>query len=354
MGKTNIRSRQIFDGGVKRDDINVTETGQAVVAKVTTGTGLTQTSSGVDTGTGDVEVSLDNPVSIANGGTGETSRQNAIDSLTNVSSAGTGYVLTKDSSGNATFSELSAENAIDPGYINGLHLEYIDSSSVKCGAGICRDVLDTFNIEVTSDITADLDNSGAGGLDTGTKAANTMYCIIVIADSTGTNNTALMLSTSKTGSPTMPSGYDKYRRTCAIVTDSSSNILKFISWGTGKHRTLYYDTTLNDTQVLNGGNSTTYQSIDLSDFIPPCSELCMIHITWLPDDNDNTFYLRPTGSTIDESNQQISVTVGVGSSTSRMEINHRIHTSESQSIDYKVTDTSDSVSISIVSYEGEI
>jgi microcystin-dependent protein len=43
------------------------------------------------------------PIPIADGGTGETTRQSAIDALTDVSAATAGQVLTKDGSGNATF-----------------------------------------------------------------------------------------------------------------------------------------------------------------------------------------------------------------------------------------------------------
>jgi len=42
-------------------------------------------------------------ISIGSGGTGQTSQQDAIDALTNVSGATAGHVLTKDGSGNATF-----------------------------------------------------------------------------------------------------------------------------------------------------------------------------------------------------------------------------------------------------------
>jgi hypothetical protein len=47
------------------------------------------------------------PVSIANGGTGQTTQQAAIDALTDVSAASSNEVLTKDGSGNATFQAAS-------------------------------------------------------------------------------------------------------------------------------------------------------------------------------------------------------------------------------------------------------
>lgn len=58
MGRTGIRSGQIFDGGVKKDDINVSESGQALITKLIAGANVTiDSSTGADTGTGDVTIS---------------------------------------------------------------------------------------------------------------------------------------------------------------------------------------------------------------------------------------------------------------------------------------------------------
>lgn len=56
MAKTQVRSQQLEDEGVKRDDLNSTTTGQAVVKKLVEGPGVQLTSTGVDAGTGDVTV----------------------------------------------------------------------------------------------------------------------------------------------------------------------------------------------------------------------------------------------------------------------------------------------------------
>jgi len=59
MARTQVRSRQILDGGVKKDDLNVNTPGQAVITKVSTNQGLQLLSStGIDTGTGDVTIGL--------------------------------------------------------------------------------------------------------------------------------------------------------------------------------------------------------------------------------------------------------------------------------------------------------
>lgn len=56
MPVTGVRGRQILDGDVFRDDLNITTTGSAVVRKLIAGTNITFSSTGVDAGTGDVTI----------------------------------------------------------------------------------------------------------------------------------------------------------------------------------------------------------------------------------------------------------------------------------------------------------
>ena len=56
MPLTQIKGHQIFDGTVKKDDINTTDSGQAVITKVIAGDGISIDSTGVDSGTGDVTI----------------------------------------------------------------------------------------------------------------------------------------------------------------------------------------------------------------------------------------------------------------------------------------------------------
>lgn len=59
MPATQVRSGQLGDGEVRRDDVNTTTTGQALVRKVLAGnTSLTATSDGADAGTGDVSLNV--------------------------------------------------------------------------------------------------------------------------------------------------------------------------------------------------------------------------------------------------------------------------------------------------------
>jgi hypothetical protein len=56
MAKTEIRSKQIKDSTINKDDIDITTTGKALITKVVAGSGVTISSTGVDSGTGDVTI----------------------------------------------------------------------------------------------------------------------------------------------------------------------------------------------------------------------------------------------------------------------------------------------------------
>src|SRR5215468_5185055 len=61
MPITTPSGRQILDGSVQRADLDATTVGQAVVRKIVQGSGITLTSTGADSGTGDVTIA--SPVS---------------------------------------------------------------------------------------------------------------------------------------------------------------------------------------------------------------------------------------------------------------------------------------------------
>lgn len=63
MPVTGLRGRQILDGDVLRNDLNITKSGSAVIRRIIAGTNITISSTGADTGTGDVTIN-------ASGGTG--------------------------------------------------------------------------------------------------------------------------------------------------------------------------------------------------------------------------------------------------------------------------------------------
>lgn len=79
----------------------------------------------------------------------------------------------------------------------------------------------TTHIDITSTQTIDASQNGqANRLDTGTLGTNTVYYIWAIADSTGVNPDAGLISLSDT-SPTMPGTHNKKRLVGSITTDGS-------------------------------------------------------------------------------------------------------------------------------------
>lgn len=56
MARTEVTGVQIKDGQVKRSDLDTTTPGQAVITKLIAGTNISLSSTGVDSGTGDVTI----------------------------------------------------------------------------------------------------------------------------------------------------------------------------------------------------------------------------------------------------------------------------------------------------------
>jgi len=58
MPRTQVRSHQLKDDDISREDINITDTGKAVILKAVAGNNVSLSSTGVDTGTGDVTINV--------------------------------------------------------------------------------------------------------------------------------------------------------------------------------------------------------------------------------------------------------------------------------------------------------
>lgn len=126
--------------------------------------------------------------------------------------------------------DASDVNVFDKNHIAGLTVSRTSATVIAIAAGECRDDADTFDITLSATVSPDITASGANGLDTGSEANSTLYYVWLIADSSGTNSVAGLLSASAT-SPTLPSGYDKKRLIWAVYNDSSGNFLDFTQAG---------------------------------------------------------------------------------------------------------------------------
>jgi len=183
------------------------------------------------------------------------------------------------------------------GYIDRLPLSYTSAASVTIGAGTCRDSTGVYTITNASNRVANITSSGAGGLDTGSEAASTWYAVFIIADSAGVNVEAAMLSLSDTA-PTMPSGYNIFRRVGWIRNNGSSDIINFFSNGNQRTRSVIYDVNKSVTSVLSTGTAITFTDIVLTSFVPPgVTEVRAFIDTFLKDAGDYVAF-RPDGSAV--------------------------------------------------------
>ena len=151
-----------------------------------------------------------------------------------------------------------------------------------------------FLIALDAPVSVELTASGAGGLDAGTEASETWYAVHVIGDTSGVNPASALLSTSP-DSPTLPGGYDRFRRVGWVRNNAAADIIPFWHRGKGTRRTCFYNTETQGTRLLDQGNATTWTTIDASTFVPPtCQEaylgVCFAGLTGTAADR---LYLRP-------------------------------------------------------------
>lgn len=176
------------------------------------------------------------------------------------------------------------------GLFSGLLVQYSTPSRVTIGAGICRDASQAVFMDFTSTLTVDLSASGAGGLDTGTEAANTWYYVWLIRNST-TGGVSGLFSTSNLA-PTLPSGYDKKRLLpIAVKNDASSNLIPYtLGSGWPSRPEVIFDaslTTGGPTQVLNAGTANTYTDVSLAAYVPPISRLARLSVAGSGSNSNN-------------------------------------------------------------------
>jgi hypothetical protein len=105
--------------------------------------------------------------------------------------------------------------------------------------------------------------SGAGGLDTGSTAANTWYFVFAIYNGTTQN---ILMSTSAT-SPSLPSGYTYFARIGAVRLDASKNIIGFVQ----KNRKVSYTVGNNLAAPLTAASGTSVSfptSVAVGAYVP--------------------------------------------------------------------------------------
>jgi hypothetical protein len=177
-------------------------------------------------------------------------------------------------------------------YVNGLDIAKTAAKTISMAAGAARDTSNTNDIILDTAVTINGAAVGANGVDIAAIVLNRFYAVYVIGDSTEYQATAGLLSLDDE-QPSLPAGYDMYRRVGWILTDGSANILEFWQYGEGQERTYYYDVAISE---LSGGSSTTFAAVDLATSVPPIATEVLLKVLFTPDGATEVAEFLPFGS----------------------------------------------------------
>lgn len=177
-------------------------------------------------------------------------------------------------------------------YVQNLQLAWASDSTLTVAAGRARNSTNENDIILDAGVTINVAANGINGLDIGTFAADTMYAIYAVGDSTKTNTAGAIIS-ADTDSPLMPVGYDMYRRIGWALSDASADLLLFYQYGNDRNRMYYYDVGISE---LTAGASTTFANIDLATSVPPIATEVLFDVTFTPDGATEVAEFLPYGS----------------------------------------------------------
>jgi len=187
------------------------------------------------------------------------------------------------------------------------------ANDIDLGPGIARDDADSDTLLLTATLTKRLDagwaaGSNQGGLDTGAKAAGTLYALwLVKRPDTGAVDA--LFSASFTA-PAMPTNYTKKRLVGAVLTDAGAAIVGFVQQGDLVRYTGAAVLDLDDSTIT----ADTYDTATLS--VPP-NALAHVYVRGLNGTEtaaSGRVHLRRNGAA-DAGNGFSTAAVGVGWST---------------------------------------
>jgi hypothetical protein len=147
-------------------------------------------------------------------------------------------------------------------YIYGMRITVTGNTSVTVSSGQCRDSNNNVDIVIPSTQTLSLAMNGVNGLDVGTFAGSSAYAIYAIADSREFNAPATLASLSLTA-PTMPYGYDVFRRIGFAF--SATNLIPIYQCGEGSFRSYVFDEPVS---LLASGGATSFTDVSLAGLVP--------------------------------------------------------------------------------------
>lgn len=252
-------------------------------------------------------------------------------------------------------------------YTSGMNISVASTTVLAIEPGQCRDMNNTIDMPIAFSNLQGITSpnilvsnyqpplylnsavNGANGLDQGTLAVSSNYCIYVIGDSTNKNPTAGLISLYSNAYPLIPTGYDSFRLLGFVSTDSSAHFTAASVLNTKYSKGYYLQPNVS---VLSGGNATTFTAINLSSAIPTTTDpfvIAILSVTFSPSNAASILQFRPTGSSATAGLVTINAITAGNPQQQYQYVMTGVATSV-PSIDYKVSNSGDSVNVSVNGY----
>jgi hypothetical protein len=171
-------------------------------------------------------------------------------------------------------------------------ISWLSNTTIAVAAGACLDSTHVNDIYVSTSKVINIANNGLNGLDTGAVAASTWYAVYAIGDSTSTRASGYLFSTSATA-PTLPYGYDMFKRIGYVQTDGSSHFLLFYQHGTGLARHYTWDAPV---VLVNAGTATSYTAFSCITAMPNMASIIDLDVAFTPNAAGDVGCVRASGS----------------------------------------------------------
>ena len=115
-------------------------------------------------------------------------------------------------------------------YVSDLQMTFVSTTQISIAKGAARDSKNLNDIILKSDLSIKTSTKGLNGIDSGVVQPTKRYALFVVGDSTGYYQTGAILSLNDE-KPLLPFGYDMYRRIGWVMTNGSSQVIKFYQYG---------------------------------------------------------------------------------------------------------------------------
>lgn len=220
------------------------------------------------------------------------------------------------------------------------------NTKLDISLGQVRDSNDNVDISIASSLTVDFSVNGLNGLDTGSIGASKVYAFYAVADSANKNPSGFIATLATNSSPLMPYGYDSSRLVLYWSSDASSHLLKGYMYGNSNSKRFVYDAV--QATAITAGNATSYTAVDLTGLVPPLNNIAVnIKSATTPSAAGRGVFLQPvnaTGDAIVILGQVTSVVIN-----SYNDVLAQL-TSSLAKINYKVSNGSDAVALSVAGF----